>query len=33
MAEAHSRGSCGIVKARELNQAEMDAAAGGRRKE
>ena len=29
MAEPHPRISCGIVKAREVNQAEMDAVVGG----
>ncbi len=31
MAEAHPRANCGIVKAREDSQAEMDAAVGERR--
>jgi hypothetical protein len=30
MAEPHPRISCGIVKARELSQAEMDAGIGSR---
>lgn len=33
MAEPHPRTSCGIVKAREVHQAEMDAVVGGRLKE
>jgi len=33
MAEPHPRTSCGIVKAREVSQAEMDTAMKGRRKE
>jgi hypothetical protein len=32
MAEPHARTSCGIVKAREAQQAKMDAAIGGREK-
>lgn len=33
MAEPHPRASCGIVKARELSQAAMDAVVGSRQKE
>lgn len=33
MAEAHPRAGCGIVKAREESQAEMDAAVRNQRKD